>query len=190
MIKNETATRGRVMIADPIKEQYPANYNIRHPQVRLVETASVDIGVYNTAEALRFAQNSSLDLVLINAATTPPIARICDYEKFIYETKKHNKEKERKNRENAIQLKEIQLKPNISDHDLDIKLNHAREWLSDNCKVKIVIKFRGRELTYKARGFEMINNFVERLGAKIESQPNFNNNNLIAIVSPAVKVSK
>ena len=178
------------MFADPIKEQYPTNFRIRQPQVRLVGIDGVNMGILNTTEALRLAQNESLDLVLVNAATSPPIARICNYEKFIYETKKHKKEQDRKNRENAIQLKEIQLKPNISDHDMDVKLKHAREWLDDNCKVKIVVKFRGRELTYKARGFDMINSFVDRLGAKVEKAPESGGNTLIAIVSPAAKTGK
>jgi len=180
---NDVINKFRNTSVDPIKEQYPTNFKIRQPQVRLVGTDGVNMGILNTSEALRMAQSEFLDLVLVNATTSPPIARICNYEKFIYETKKHKKEQDRKNRENAIQLKEIQLKPNISEHDLEIKLKHAQEWLDDNCKVKIVVKFRGRELTYKARGFEMINNFVERLGAKVETSPNFNNNVLISIVS-------
>ena len=176
------------MAVDPIKDLYPTNYNINQPQVRLVGDDGANLGVLNTSEALRRAQNDFLDLVLVNSATTPPIARICNYEKFIYEAKRHKKEQDRKNRENIVHLKEIQLKPNISDHDLEIKLNHARAWLSDNCKVKIVVKFRGRELTYKARGFDMINNFVDRLGAKIEKAPESGGNTLIAVVSPVAKV--
>ena len=184
MINLDTRNRSRGLIGDPIKEQYPTNHRISHPQVRLVGIDGVNLGVLNTTEALRLAQDDSLDLVIVNAATTPPIARICNYEKFIYEAKRNKKEQDRKNRENAIQLKEIQLKPNISEHDMDIKLKHAREWIADNCKVKIVVKFRGREIAYRSRGFEMINNFVERLGAKVDKAPESGGNTLIAIVSP------
>ncbi len=185
---NDTRNKAYTMSVDPIKDLYPINYRINQPQLRVVGSDGNNIGVLNTSEALRLAQNEFMDLVLVNSTTSPPLARICNYEKFIYETKRNKKEQDRRNRENAIHLKEIQLKPNISDHDLDIKLNHARSWLADNCKVKIVVKFRGREIVYKSRGFEIINNFVERLGAKIDKAPDFNNNALIAMVSPATKV--
>lgn len=183
MIKSETNYRDRRSVTDSIKDQYTANYSIRQPQVRLIDANGNNLGVVNTREALSMAQADVLDLVLVNTAANPPVAKICDYNKFIYEAKLHKKEQDRKTRENAIHVKEIQLRPNISTHDLGVKIQHAKEWLEDNCKIKIVVKFRGRELAYKAKGFEMINNFVDQLGCKIEKAPDMANNTIIAVVS-------
>jgi len=185
MITNETGNRDRKAFGDPIKEQFAANHKIRQPQVRLVNSEGTNLGVINTSEALIMAQEESLDLVLVNTTANPPVARICDYNKFIYEAKRHKKEQDRKLREHAIHIKEIQLRPNISSHDLEVKVQHAKEWLTENCKIKIVVKFRGRELAYKARGFDMINNFVDQLGCKVEKAPDMNNNTIIAVVAPA-----
>jgi len=182
--------RDRRQAGDLIKDQYAANYNIRHPQVRLVGDDGSNHGVIDTKQAIAMAQLEDLDLVLVNTSANPPVARICDYNKFIYEQKRHKKEQDRKLREHAIVVKEIQLRPSISNHDLDIKLQHAREWLADNCKIKIVVKFRGREMAYKSKGFEMINNFVDKLGCKIEKAPDMNNNTLIAMVAPGAKTTK
>ena len=167
--------------------QYDVNYSIRCPQVRLVLSDGTTSGIVDTKKALSIALSEDLDLVVINAVTSPPIARICNYEKFIYEQKRHKKEQDRKLRENAIHVKEIQLRPGISSHDFEVKLQHAKAWLDDNCKIKIVVKFRGREITFKAKGFNIINNFVDRLGCKIEKSPDMNSNVLIAMVGPNPK---
>jgi translation initiation factor IF-3 len=184
MINTDVSYEGRKVINDPIKDQYAVNHKIRQAQVRLVEEDGSNRGVISTSEALSMAQKEHLDLVLINAATTPPVARICDYSKFIYELKIHKKEQARKLRENAIHIKEIQLRPGISEHDLEVKVGHAKEWLADNCKIKIVVKFRGREFAYKQKGFEIISHFVGQLGCKVETAPNLNNNSIIAVVMP------
>ena len=190
MINEEINNWDRKSTNDSIKDQYIANHNIHQPKVRLIDIDGNNLGVLTTKEALVIAQNEMLDLVLINSTTEPPVARICDYTKFIYEAKRNKKEQDRKLRENAIHTKEIQLRPNITMHDLEVKLHHAKEWLDDNCKIKIVVKFRGRELTYKNKGFEMINGFVEKLGCKIEKAPDMNNNTIIAVVAPATKITK
>ena len=183
-------TRSRNRITDPIKGQYDSNYNIRYPQVRVVGHDGTNLGIMDTKNAINIAQSDGLDLVVINATTSPPIARVCDYDKFIYEQKRHKKEQDRKLRENAIHVKEIQLRPGISSHDFEVKLQHARGWLADNCKIKIVVKFRGREITFKAKGFNIINEFVDKLGCKIDKAPDMNSNILIAMVSPGTKLSK
>lgn len=173
--------------ADPVKGQFDANYNIRYPQVRLVGHDGVSLGIIDTKKAIAIAQSDDLDLVLINSTTNPPVARVCDYDKFIYEQKRNRKEQDRKLRENAIHIKEIQLRIGISNHDFDIKLQHARNWLDDNCKIKIVVKFRGREISFKAKGYNIINNFVEKLNCKVEKAPDMSSNVLIAMVAPNPK---
>jgi translation initiation factor IF-3 len=190
MINGDVNNRDRRSGNDPIKEQYVANQKIRQLSVRLIDVDGNNLGVLTTREALVIAQNEMLDLVLINSTAEPPVARICDYTKFIYEAKRNKKDQDRKLRENAIHIKEIQLRPNITTHDLEVKLHHAKEWLDDNCKIKIVVKFRGRELAYKNKGFDMLNGFVEKLECKIEKVPDLGGNTIIAVVAPATKTNK
>lgn len=170
---------------DPIKDQYVANERIRSQQVRLIDQNGTNVGVMETSKSLWMARSEGLDLVVISPTATPPVAKICDYNKFIYEQKRQKKENDRKARENAIVTKEIQLRPVIGQHDFDVKLNHAREWLRDDCKIKIVVKFRGREMAHKDIGFSLVNSFLEKLEpCKIERKPEMNSNSIIAMVAP------
>jgi translation initiation factor IF-3 len=167
-----------------VNEDHLVNYSIQCKNVRVIAKDGNNIGVITTKEALNIARLDMLDLVIINNALDPPIAKICDYTKFLYEEKKNKKEQNRKLRENEIHIKEIQLRPGITEHDLNIKLNHAKKWLEDNCKVKIVVKFRGREFSYKNKGFELVNDFISKLNCKVEKQPELGNNIVIGIVAP------
>lgn len=189
-MSNEINTRDYRSNDKQVKDQYAVNYNIKNLTVRLIDSNGVNLGIMPTRDALTAARSEMLDLVLINASVDPPVASICDYGKFIYEAKRHKKESDRKIREHMVRTKEIQIRLNITNHDLDIKIQHAIEWLEDNCKVKIVVKFKGRELTYKNRGFDIVNGFVEKLDCKIEKAPNINNNTIIAIVAPGPKIAK
>ena len=190
MTKVGTNNRDRRAFGDPIKDQHAANSKIRQPQVRLVSDDGQNLGIMDTAVAQNMAISDGLDLVLVSPTADPPVARICDYNKFIYEQKQQKKENDRKLREHAIVVKEIQLRPGISSHDLDVKMQHAREWLADNGKIKIVLKFRGREMAYRAKGFDMIRSFVDGLPCKIEKAPDMNNNTIIAMVAPGTKITK
>ena len=180
--------RDRRVPIDPLKDAYTANERIREPSVRLIDSDGQNLGVKSTADAQRMAYHQDLDLVIISPAADPPVAKICDYSKFIYEQKQHKKEQERKSRESATITKEIQLRPAIGAHDLDVKLNHAKDWLADNCKIKVVLKFRGREMAHKDLGFAVINGFLEKLeNCKIEKRPEMNSNTIIAMVAPVGK---
>lgn len=188
---NNFRNRDRKLPSDPLKEAYAANEKIRVQTVRLIDSDGQNIGIKETHEAIRMANSKELDLVIISPAADPPVAKICDYGKFIYEQKQNKKEHEKKLRENAIVTKEIQLRPAIGSHDLDVKLNHARDWLKDNCKIKIVLKFRGRELAHKDIGFAVINGFLDRLdNCKIEKKPEMNSNTIIAMIAPGSKLDK
>ncbi len=177
--------RDRRMPVDPIKEQFAANDQIKSPTVRLIDNEGQNLGVKGTREAINLAYDQDLDLVLVSPAANPPVAKICDYGKFIYEQKQNKKEQDRKLRENAIVTKEIQLRPTIGSHDIEVKLNHAKEWLKDNCKIKIVLKFRGREMAHKDRGFAVVNQFLAGLDScKVEKQPEMNSNTIIAMIAP------
>ena len=183
--------RDRKMPNDPIKDLYAANEKIRSSTVRLIDSEGQNLGIKDTRDAIRTAEANGLDLVLVSPTAQPPVARICDYSKFIYEQKQNKKEQDRKLRESAIVTKEIQLRPTIGSHDIDVKLNHAKAWLEDNCKIKIVLKFRGRELSHKDRGFAVVNQFLSKLeSCKIEKQPEMNSNTIIAMIAPGLKVVK
>lgn len=180
------------MPVDPIKEQFAANDQIKSTTVRLIDNEGQNLGVKSTRDAINLAYDQDLDLVVVSPAANPPVAKICDYGKFIYEQKQNKKEQDRKLRENAIVTKEIQLRPTIGSHDIEVKLNHAKEWLKDNCKIKIVLKFRGREMAHKDRGFAVVNQFLASLeSCKIEKQPEMNSNTIIAMIAPgAAKIVK
>lgn len=174
------------MPIDPIKEQFVANGQIKSPTVRLIDNEGQNLGVKNIKDAINLAYDQELDLVVVSPAANPPVAKICDYGKFIYEQKQNKKEQDRKLRENAIVTKEIQLRPSIGLHDIEVKQNHAKEWLKDNCKIKIVLKFRGREMAHKDRGFAVVNQFLAGLDTcKIEKQPEMSSNTIIAMIAPS-----
>lgn len=168
------------------EQEYLANTWIRSPQIRLLkEDGSSEI--IDTKIALDMAKDIGLDLITISKEASPPVCRIYDLSKYVYEQKKLRKEQERKNRENAIVTKEIQLRPSIDTHDLLIKQRHAKEFLEDGNKVKVVMKFRGRELSFANNGFEVINKFMDGLECKPEKEPSLIGNTIQVMISPVPK---
>jgi len=176
---------------DPLLVQYPANYNIKASELRVVDSQGNNIGVLTFKDAMYKAKQEELDLVAINIDANPVVARILDYKKFIYDQRIAKKNQAKKNRENLVVIKEIQLRPVTDSHDLSVKINHAKGFLSDNNKVKVVIKFKGRELSFSQKGFEVIKKFIDELGpCKIEKAPEMNGRSIIAILAPAPAVKK
>ena len=169
-------------------EQTLANERIRSPQVRLILQDGSNLGVVATRDALNRAKLEGMDLVAINTQAQPMIAKIVDLNKYLYEQKKAAKERARKNRENEIHIKEVQLRPVTDEHDIEIKARNARGFLDDNCKVKVVIKFRGREMAYRELGVEVMNRFLAAVGEhKLEREPNMQGNSIQAFLMPVVK---
>ena len=117
--------------------------------VRLVGD-NVDVNIYSLRDAQRVAELQELDLVEISPKATPPVCRIIDYRKFLYEQKK--KQKEIKAKSAKVVVKEVRLGPNIDDHDFEFKLKHAKKFLTDGAKVKVEVFFRGRTIVYKDKG--------------------------------------
>src|SRR5439155_13445246 len=135
--------RGRFV---PRKEaEHRTNHMIRVPQVRLVGD-NVEVGVYSIQEALKMAQEQQLDLVEISPNADPPVCKIIDYNKFLYEKKK--KEKEMKAKSKVSEVKEIRFTPNTDDHDFDFKSKHAENFLKDGNKVKAYVQFKGRAIMF------------------------------------------
>lgn len=141
--------------------QFRVNGKIRAREVRVIGINGEQIGVMSLADAIRQAQSLGVDLVEIAATANPPVCRIVDYGKFRYEQAK--KEKESKKHQHANKVKEVQLSPQIDPHDFGVKLSHAIDFLCEDMKVKVTLKFRGREMAHKEFGFQQVNNFIKEL---------------------------
>ncbi len=140
---------------------FKINGKIRAREVRVIGLEGQQIGVLQLADAIRQAQALGVDLVEIAPTATPPVCRIVDFGKFRYEQAK--KEKESKKHQHANRVKEVQLSPQIDPHDFGVKLNHAIDFLCEDMKVKVTLKFRGREMAHKEFGFQQVNNFIKDL---------------------------
>ena len=134
------------------------NGKIRAREVRVIDDAKQQLGVMSLNDALRLAQSKGLDLVEVAATATPPVCRIVEYGKFLYEEAKRSKESH--GRHSANRMKELQLSAVIDPHDLAVKLDHAIQFLCDDMKVRIKLRFRGRQKAHKEIGFEVVNKFV------------------------------
>ena len=156
---------------------------IRVPQVRLVGD-NVEVGVYSTQEALKMAQEQQLDLVEISPTADPPVCKIIDYNKFLYEKKK--KEKEQKAKSKTSEVKEIRFTPNTDDHDFDFKAKHAEKFLKEGNKVKAYVQFKGRAIQFKERGELLLLKFAERLNdaGVLEGMPKMEGKRMLAIWAP------
>jgi translation initiation factor IF-3 len=162
---------------------------IRVPQVRLVGD-NVTVGVYSTQEAMKMAQEQALDLVEISPNADPPVCKIIDYNKFLYEKKR--KEKEMKSKSKASEVKEIRFTPNTDDHDFDFKAKHAEKFLKEGNKVKAYVQFKGRAIQFKERGELLLLKFAERLNDSgvLEGMPKMEGKRMLAIWAPKSQKKK
>ncbi len=138
-------------------------------EVRLISEENKQVGITAIDAAREMAEEAGLDLVEIAPNATPPVCKILDYGKYIYEQKK--KEKDSKKKQHTVVVKEIRMRPKTDDHDLEYKLNHARSFIEHKYKVKFTVQFRGREMAYKQFGVKLLEKVTEALEdiAKIES---------------------
>lgn len=142
------------------------------------------LGVLALQEALNMARNQGVDLVEIAPTATPPVCRLVDYGKFRYEQSK--KEKESKKRQHATKVKEIQLSPGIDPHDFTVKFNHAVEFLNEDMKVKVTLRFRGREMAHKEFGFAKVQNFIKDAApwGHPDAPPKLVGKGIVVMISP------
>lgn len=147
----------------PREPAHRRNGKIRAREVRVIDAARQQLGVMSLDEALRLARSKGLDLVEVAAKATPPVCRIVDYGKFLYEEAKRNKDSH--GRQSASKMKELQLSPSIDPHDFGVKLDHAIQFLCDDIRVRVKLRFRGRQKAHKEIGFEVINRFVNGAAA-------------------------
>lgn len=145
---------------------------------------NVQIGIYNIKDALRLAEEQGLDLVEISPTANPPVCKVVDYKKFLYERKK--KQKEIKAKSAKIVVKEIRLGPNIDDHDFNFKLKHAIKFLEEGAKVKVDVFFKGRMIIYKEKGEYVLLKFAAELEeyGKVEQLPRLEGKRMIMVVAP------
>lgn len=171
------------------QQEHRTNRMIRVPQVRLVGD-NVEPGVYSTAEAQKIAEQQELDLVEISPNADPPVCKVMDYNKFLYEKKK--KEKEMKAKSKASEVKEIRFTPNTDDHDFDFKSRHAISFLKDGNKVKAYVQFKGRAIMFKERGELLLLKFAERLmeAGTLEGMPKLEGKRMFAIFAPKSQKKK
>ncbi len=184
----------------PVRKTEPdhrTNYQIRVPEVRLVgdnleeigETVgrTIEPGIYNTRKVQEWAEKMELDLVEISPKANPPVCKIIDYKKFLYQKKR--KEKEMKAKASKTVIKEIRFGPNTDTHDFEFKLKHAKAFLEDGNKVKAFVQFRGRAIVFKERGELLLLNFMkelEELGSA-EALPKLEGRRMSVIISPKKK---
>ena len=168
------------------QQEHRTNQMIRVPQVRLVGE-NIEVGVYSIQDALKMAQEKQLDLVEISPTADPPVCRIIDYNKFLYEKKK--KDKEQKAKAKQSEVKEIRFTPNTDDHDFDFKAKHAEKFLVEGNKVKCYVQFKGRAIMFQERGELLLLKFAERLAefGTLESMPKMEGRRMLAIFTPKKK---
>lgn len=157
---------------------------IRIREVRVIDADGNQLGVLPTAEAMKIAEEQGLDLVEISPNSRPPVCKIMDYGKYKYEQSK--KARESKKKQHVTRLKEIKLRPEIEEHDLEFKMKHAEQFLNNRDKVKFTVIFRGREMQHMDIGFKLLQKIVERFSeiANIEKEPVQIGRNIIMILGP------
>lgn len=165
------------------EDPHAINGRITSPMVRVVGE-NVEPGIFQLREALSMAEAQGLDLVEISPTANPPVCRILDYKKFLFELKK--KQKEIKAKSVKIVVKEIRLGPNTDDHDFDFKLKHAIKFLEDGAKVKVDVFFRGRSIVYKDQGELILLKFAQELEdyGKVEQLPKLEGKRMMMMIGP------
>ncbi len=163
------------------------NREIRAPKVRVISQTGEQVGIISIQDALAMAEEAGLDLVEIVPGSNPPVCKIINFGKFRYDQTK--REKESKKGRVQIKVKEVKLKPNIGQHDLETKLRHAREFIEEGNKVKITCMFRGREMAHSEIGMQVVQKFCDSLEdiATAEAPSKMLGRNLIVVLAPGGK---
>ncbi len=163
---------------------HKTNANIRYPQVRIVGSDEDAQGVFTAEKALQMAQDQGLDLVLISDKADPPIVKIIDYKKFLYDQKKKQKEITQKAQKTVV--KEIRYGPNTDDHDFEFKKKHAIKFLEEGSKIKAYVFFKGRSIVFKDKGEILLLRLATELEdiGKVESMPKLEGKRMIMMIAP------
>ena len=175
-------TRGSLAIGS---SEYRINNQIRAREVRLINDVNENVGVVSIAEALALAEAKNMDLVEVSGNADPPVCRIMDFGKFQYE--KQRRERKARKQQKNIEVKEIQLRPKTDDHHLGFKIRDARKWIEDGMKVRVRIRFRGREITHADIGRDRLARIAAELNdiAVVEQLPNMEGSTMLMVLAPA-----
>ena len=165
----------------------PINDEIRFPEVRVIGPGNEPLGVMKLEDAKAFAQSNSVDLVLIAPTANPPVCRAIDYGKFCFERDK--KEKENRKKQQKMDIKEVQLSCRIDTNDFNTKANHARRFLNDGDKVRVAIRFKGRQMAHQEIGMELLDRFAQTLAdaGTVEKKPVLEGRTLTMFIVPLKK---
>ncbi|RLB73654.1 MAG: translation initiation factor IF-3 [Deltaproteobacteria bacterium] len=169
-------------------EKVRVNRQIRVPQVRLIGDAAEQIGVIDTDEALTYAEERGLDLVEVSPQAKPPVCKVMDYGKFKYQQSKRAQEAKKK--QTVIQVKEIKMRPRTDVHDLDVKIRSIVRFLESGDKVKVTIRFRGREMAYTDQGHDLLVKVAERVKeyGVVEQHAKREGRQLMMVLGPVKKI--
>jgi len=174
----------------PERDTTRINERIRVPKVRLIGADGEQLGILETSEALKKAQDADLDLVEVAPNSKPPVTRLLDYSKYKYE--QEQKQKQARKHQQQVNVREIKLRPKIATHDYETKKGHVERFLKHRDKVKVTIMFRGREQAHPERGRDLLNKLFEDLDglATIESAPLQEGRNMSMLLGPSKEVDK
>lgn len=164
--------------------EFRVNEGIRVPEVRLIGPTGENVGVVSIREALRIAREAELDLVEVAPNAVPPVCRVMDFGKFIYEREK--KEREARKSQTRIEIKEIRLRPKTNEHHRGFKVDDARRWLNQGHKVRVTIRFRGREMDYPELALEDLREIAQSLAdiSTVEQPPMMEGRTMLVVLAP------
>jgi translation initiation factor IF-3 len=160
------------------------NEDIRAPEVRLIDQTGQNVGVVATSAAIASAVEAGLDLVEISPDSNPPVAKILDYGKFKYQEQK--KAAEARKRQKIVEIKEIKMRPSIDDHDYDVKMRSILRFFDEGDKVKVTLRFRGREMSHQELGWQVLQRVKTDIEpvAKVESEPRMEGRQMVMVLAP------
>ncbi|NMM64046.1 translation initiation factor IF-3 [Clostridium sp. P21] len=167
-----------------INKDFLMNEEIKNKEIRVIADDGSQLGVILSKDALKMAEEKELDLVMISPNANPPVCKIMDFGKYIYEQAK--KDKDARKKQKVVSLKEVRLSPTIEEHDISIKANNGRKFLVAGDKVKVTVRFRGREADYSFIGRKILDAFYSRLEdvCVMEKQAKLEGRNMIMILAP------
>jgi translation initiation factor IF-3 len=162
------------------------NEEINYPEVRLLLEDGTQHGIVSSKTALAIAIEKGLDLLEVSGTAKPPVCKIVDYGKYKFERTKKDKELRKKSRQNQVEIKELKFRPKIEEHDYNVKLKHIRRFLMDGDKVKLTVRYRGREIVFQNYGLDLLNKIVQDVEdiAVVDKKPELQGKQQMMIISP------
>lgn len=183
--RRNSAIARRPHNAPPQRDTGPRiNDRIRAPEIRLIGADGENVGVVTPARAMSMAEEAGLDLVEISPTAVPPVCKIMDYGKFKYEQQK--REAEARKKQKIIEIKEVKFRPGTDTHDYEVKMRSVMRFLEDGDKVKITLRFRGREMAHQQLGLELLNRVKDDVGeaGKVEAMPKLEGRQMVMMIGP------